>query len=234
MRLWTAIRDMFNPWICPLSGSEMADCDKWIQQLAEGQKVLQPWAPGSGDAKHAAAVFDRFVIALAFLEETVPAPRFELFPRTLLNNKFTPSIYRTNRDILGHAWSYYAGYFANTATKDYVLAVSQSSLINLRWCNFVPDASDVDQMVRIIDTFLPLCHGFLGKVFVQIPWLDIVEEQRHSEILVQAILRLIVKLAAEPQVRQVSGSNMDAIKSPFSSLQLSFIMHVNEYSHMTT
>ena len=113
-------------------------------------------------------------------------------------------INRTYRDILGHTWSYYATNFANTATKDYVLAVSQSSLLNLRWCNFVPDASDVDQMVRIIDTFLPLCHGFLGKVFVQIPWLDIVDEQCHSEILVQAILRLIVKLAAEPQVRQVS------------------------------
>ena len=77
LRLWTAIRDMFNPWICPLGGSEMADCDKWIQQLAEGQKVLQPWAPGSGDAQHAAAVFDRFVLALSFLEETVPAPRWE-------------------------------------------------------------------------------------------------------------------------------------------------------------
>ena len=77
-RLWTAIRDMFNPWICPLGGSEMADCYKWIQQLAEGQKVLQPWAPGSGDAQHAAAVFGRFVLALSFLEETVPAPRWEL------------------------------------------------------------------------------------------------------------------------------------------------------------
>ena len=66
-------------------------------------------------------------------------------------------------------------------------------------------------MVRIIDTFLPLCHGFLGKVFVQIPWLDIVEEQRPSENLVQAVLRLIVKLAAEPQVRQVSGSKHDQL-----------------------
>ena len=114
-----------------------------------------------------------------------------------------------NRDILGHAWSYYAGNFAHTATKDYVLAVSQTSLLNLSWRNFVPDASDVDQMVRIIDTFLPLCHGFLGKVFVQIPWLDIVEEQRPSENLVQAVLRLIVKLAAEPQVRQVSETKHD-------------------------
>ena len=70
----------------------MADCDKWIQQLAEGQKVLQPWAPGSGDAKHAAAVFDRFVLALSFLEETVPAPRFELFSHALPNKKLTLSI----------------------------------------------------------------------------------------------------------------------------------------------
>ena len=112
-------------------------------------------------------------------------------------------MHRSCRDVLGHAWSYYAGNFANTATKDYVLAVAQSSLLNLRWSDFVPDASDVDQMVRIIDTFLPLCHGFLGKVFVQIQWLEIVEEQRQSESLVQAVLRLVVKLAAEPQVRQV-------------------------------
>ena len=182
----------------------MADCDKWIQQLAEGQRVLQPWAPGSGDAIHAAAVFDRLIHALSFLEETIPAPRFDLFDFFFKGYFLGSCINRTYRDILGHTWSYYATNFANTATKDYVLAVSQSSLLNLCWCNFVPDASDVDQMVRIIDTFLPLCHGFLGKVFVQIPWLDIVDEQCHSEILVQAILRLIVKLAAEPQVRQVS------------------------------
>ena len=87
----------------------------------------------------------------------------------------------------------------------------------------MPDASDVEQMVRIIDTFLPLCHGFLGKVFVQIPWLDIVAEQRQSEILVQAVLRLIVKLAAEPQVRQVSGSNMDV--DIIKSARITFIMN---------
>ena len=77
LRLWNAIRDLFKPWICPLSGSEMAEAAVWIQQLSEGQKVLQPWAPGSGDTKHAAAVFDRFVLALSFLEETVPAQRFD-------------------------------------------------------------------------------------------------------------------------------------------------------------
>ena len=74
-------------------------------------------------------------------------------------------------------------------------------------------------MVRIIDTFLPLCHGFLGKVFVQIPWLDIVEEQRPSENLVQAVLRLIVKLAAEPQVRQVSGSKHDHLLRKCTKVQ---------------
>ena len=41
--------------------------------------MLQPWAPGSGDARHAAAVFDRLIHALSFLEETIPAPRFDLF-----------------------------------------------------------------------------------------------------------------------------------------------------------
>ena len=205
LRLWNAIRDLFKPWICPLSGSEMAEAAVWIQQLSEGQKVLQPWAPGSGDTKHAAAVFDRFVLALSFLEETVPAQRFDDFLSQLCSGHslFKEDVHRSCRDVLGHAWSYYAANFANTATKDYVLAVAQSSLLNLRWSDFVPDASDVDQMVRIIDTFLPLCHGFLGKVFVQIQWLEIVEEQRQSESLVQAVLRLIVKLAAEPQVRQV-------------------------------
>ena len=70
----------------------MADCDKWIQQLAEGQKVLQPWAPGSGDAQHAAAVFDRFVLALSFLEETVPAPRWVMQCLNIGSCNYMPSM----------------------------------------------------------------------------------------------------------------------------------------------
>ncbi len=183
LRLWTTIRDLYNPWICPLSGSDMTEAAVWIQQMAEGQKMLFPWAPG--DAKPATVLFSCFVHGVGFLEATVPAPRA----------------------TLGHVWTYYAANLAHTANKDYVLSVAHSALLQLPWREFTPNAADVEQMVRVIDTFLPLCHGFLGRLFVEVPWLQIVgQAPETSRTVIPAMLRLIVKLAAEPQIRQVYHS----------------------------
>jgi hypothetical protein len=180
LRLWSTLRDLYNPWVCPLSGVAMSEAAVWIQQLAEGQKVLHPWGPG--DAKSASVMFSCFMQGVGFLEETVPAPR----------------------DTLGHVWSYYSTNFAHTANKDYILAAAHTALLQLPWANFAPNQADVEQMVRISDTFLPLCHGFLGRVFVEVSWMEIVGADGAAGAIIPSMLRLIVKLAAEPQMRQVS------------------------------
>lgn len=58
-------------------------------------------------------------------------------------------------------------------------------------------------MVKITDTFIPICHGFVGRVFGEIAWFKTVDEQEYGLKMIPGLLRLIVKLAAEPQIRQV-------------------------------
>jgi hypothetical protein len=60
-------------------------------------------------------------------------------------------------------------------------------------------------MVSVIDAFLPLCHEFLGRIFVEIPWTELLRKNPWSlPKAISPLLHIAVKLAAEPQVRLVS------------------------------
>ena len=107
------------------------------------------------------------------------------------------------RNVLAHVWDYYATRFANNSVKDHVLESIHITFLKLPWRNFTPTLSDLDQMVRIMDTFIPICHGFVGRVFGEIAWFKTVAEQPYGRRMIPGLLRLIVKLAAEPQIRQV-------------------------------
>lgn len=104
---------------------------------------------------------------------------------------------------MSHVWEYYATKFATSSVKDHVLESVQTALLKLPWRNFTPTMPDLEQMVRIMDTFLPICHGFIGRVFAEIAWFKTVAEQPYGRRMIPGLLRLIVKLAAEPQIRQV-------------------------------
>ena len=59
-------------------------------------------------------------------------------------------------------------------------------------------------MVSVIDAFLPQCHEFLGRVFVEIPWSELFRRNPYAlPRAISPLLHLAVKLAAEPQVRLV-------------------------------
>ena len=58
------------------------------------------------------------------------------------------------------------------------------------------------QVLVSVDTYLPGCHGFIGKVFVEIEWAPILNTDKANTII-PLLLRLVVKLAAEPIVRQL-------------------------------
>jgi hypothetical protein len=61
----------------------------------------------------------------------------------------------------------------------------------------------VDKMSKIVDAYLPSCHAFIGQIFVRLDWKTILH-QKHGCQYIPILLRLIVKLSAEPSVRQVS------------------------------
>jgi hypothetical protein len=52
------------------------------------------------------------------------------------------------------------------------------------------------------DKYLPICHGFLGQIFVEMDWAKLLKSENCSPFI-PLMLKLLVKLAAEPKVRQV-------------------------------
>jgi hypothetical protein len=90
--------------------------------------------------------------------------------------------------------------------KDYILALVHDTLLTyLPWNSFYPRDEDLRLMVSVIDSFLPLCHEFLGRVFVEIPWSDLFRRNPYAmPRAISPLLHIAVKLAAEPQVRLVN------------------------------
>ena len=78
-------------------------------------------------------------------------------------------------------------------------------LASLDWSKLSPSHQDLELMVRVMGQFLPACHAFLGSVFVQIRWAELVTAEvstAQPANLHPALLCLLVKLGGEPSVRQ--------------------------------
>ena len=104
---------------------------------------------------------------------------------------------------MAHVWEMYASKFANDKIKDHIHEVTHKALLRLPWRKLTPTMSHLEQMVRIMDTYVPICHEFVGRVFCEIAWFRTVTEQPYGRAMIPGLLRLIVKLAFEPQIRQV-------------------------------
>lgn len=72
--LWRMMRRQFDPWICPMSHNQIGA--GWIQQLAESQKPLLPWAPG--DVPRAKIVCNTFANSAQYLHQAVPGEQLKL------------------------------------------------------------------------------------------------------------------------------------------------------------
>ena len=72
-------------------------------------------------------------------------------------------------------------------------------------------------MINVVDTFIPQCHEFLGKVFVKIPWQVLVRPDDENMVkVISSLLHIATKLSSEPQVRQVI-TVVQALSSYFKS-----------------
>ena len=71
---WDFLSKLYEPWICPLQMTEeflsKARPPKWIQDLADGQGVLQPWGPGF--SQPALSMIGSFVEVIQYMHDTLP------------------------------------------------------------------------------------------------------------------------------------------------------------------
>ena len=151
----------------------------WIKQFAESQNtLLLPWAPG--DVSKAKHMCDAFVRCVSFLHYTVPGINFmnsivlnqilESYTTIICfgrNNKTEFHLFSAPKSAIALLWELYVQKFAKTGVKDYVLSVIHERMLapecRLSWVTFYPRKEHLHSMVTLVDTFVPMCHEFLGK-----------------------------------------------------------------------
>ena len=178
--LFDWIFGLFEAWILPLMEGQRQETAAWIQQFAESSKVLFPWAPG--DVASAETVLSVFTGCLNYLDTIV----LDSTPHT---RGVTPCLLEV-----------YCHRYAKPTIKDFVLNPVHNQWLGLSWTQMIPQPQDLNLIVTVMDTFIPLCHEFLGKVFVQLPWkqtftTDSLTEQTKLH-LAPYLLHIVVKLSA--------------------------------------
>ena len=172
-KIWNCLCWQFEPWICPQS-HDRAGTAAWIKQFAESQNtLLLPWAPG--DVSKAKNMCDVFVRCVSFLHYTVPG----IYLRKFLDLTKCYKMIKSNdknfklfwllapKSAIALLWELYVQKFAKTGVKDYVLSVIHERMLapecRLSWVTFYPRKEHLHSMVTLVDTFVPMCHEFLGK-----------------------------------------------------------------------
>ncbi|KAG8314461.1 Ectopic P granules protein 5 [Homalodisca vitripennis] len=69
--------------------------------------------------------------------------------------------------------------------------------------------------LQVVDQYLPDCHTFLGAVFIEVPWYTWVAHSatQESSRAHASLLHLLIKLANEPNVRQISSKGKQVLLS---------------------
>ena len=178
-KIWNCLCSQFEPWICPQS-HDRAGTAAWIKQFAESQNtLLLPWAPG--DVSKATHMCDVFVRCVSFLHYTVPGinvtnclvlalilESYRLKKSNVPDGTINWILYfLAPKSAIALLWELYVQKFAKTGVKDYVLSVIHERMLapecRLSWVTFYPRKEHLHSMVTLVDTFVPMCHEFLGK-----------------------------------------------------------------------
>lgn len=177
------LSSLFEPWLIPLTECQRHETAAWIQQFAESTKIMFPWAPG--DAKSVEPMLVVFSDSVTYLDERLPGAK---------------------RSALSQLLELYCTRFAQPAIKDFVLSPVHTQWLALGWQNFVPREDDMSRMAATLDTFVPLSHEFLGKIFIKLSWESIFASSDTVIALAPYFLHVLVKLSSEPQIRLVRSS----------------------------
>ncbi|RZF35978.1 hypothetical protein LSTR_LSTR005391 [Laodelphax striatellus] len=184
-QLWPLLESLFSPWLNPYFTRNLSEpTAAWIQQLTDDRSVLPPWI--ITDVSHANKMACMFTECIRFMLDTLPGC--------------------TN--ILSFVWQFYVIKYAHASVKEHILSLMHSRLLTLPWNRFMPSFQDIDLMLRVVDQFLPDCHAFLGAIFIEVHWYNLVQHitanctPQAAAKAHCALLHLLVKLSNEPNIRQ--------------------------------
>ena len=112
----------------------------------------------------------------------------------------------SEQKTLSYLLELYNKRFVAEAMKDFVLNPLHTQLVHLHWSEFSPDFEDLARIVNVLDTFNPLCHEFIGRIFVKFNWASVFSADDVSAIMKMSpyFLHCVVKLSVEPEVRKAS------------------------------
>ena len=88
-----------------------------------------------------------------------------------------------------------------------------------------PDFEDLGRIVNVLDTFNPLCHEFIGNIFVKFNWISVFSADISSIMKMSPyFLHCVVKLSVEPEVRKASMT--------LPNMQLFFFFTISQIIYM--
>lgn len=176
-----------------------------------------PWAPS--DVKLAPLMTAMLPKCAELLHFLIPCKFSSIFIFSKEKYLIVTSV-SAEKSPLSHVWEYYCHNFAHPEVRDYVLIVIHEVLLNnVQWSLFSPINDDLRLMVSVIDSFLPICHEFLGRIFVDSLPEIFCRNQWELVRIISPVFHIIVKLSSEPQVRAVVKFNPEMFFIHFTKHQ---------------
>lgn len=181
--LWPLLSDLYAPWLIPYCNTNNKTS---VTQEGNFEKtVLLPWT--TSNLSQASFSTSIFAESIRFILDTIPG----------------------FNSLLSYVWFFYVNNFAHIYVKDFILNIIHECLLTLPWDSFFPCLQDVELMLKVVEQFLPSSHSFLGKIFINVKWTELVQYYRslYDEDTVTklhiSLLHLLVKLPLEPSLKQV-------------------------------
>ncbi|XP_013408243.1 ectopic P granules protein 5 homolog isoform X1 [Lingula anatina] len=168
----------------------------WLEPLhRDNGEVLCPWIVGDTNT-----AFDM----VAMFTESVACNFKQL-------EGFIPPF---ARNALTLVWEYYVKVLSAKKTPEHILQVFHARLTTLQWGKFLPDLQTLELMVKLQAVGTRESFVFLGLVFTQMPWQDIVNfylTQQPAEGttgLMAILFQLLIQMSQEKGLMDVQGSDL--------------------------
>lgn len=157
-----------------------------MQHLADG-KVLLPWSNSYKD--EAEKFVDLFVSSVSY----------------------ALGIFNGTSHLLGYMLNFYDLYFTAATMPKFILEPIHNQMLLLSWsCTDWMTPTHIESFYRLLQQYLPNCHWFVGKIFLQVNWtawlgknVDNWDYPMRTRII-EEFLWMVFKLSHEPDLRKVS------------------------------
>ncbi|XP_070546998.1 ectopic P granules protein 5 homolog isoform X2 [Ptychodera flava] len=197
-QLWKITHELFTPWIITIE-----------TLTTTGSQLVAPWLESDGP---------------------IATDMVALFTESLqcLQVQFRDILPHYTRDALSLFWPYYVSVLAHKGVVDHVLRVYHARFITLQWSHFYPRLEAVELMLKLHAESSPDCFTFLGCIFPQMKWTDIVDHYARNESpevasrLHVSLLLLFVMFAKEKTLIS-TNTEMQSLMTTAESFQWAYV-----------